>query len=384
MKIFRRILVSLFLWVPLIAFAQKSEDSELFSLEFIAPLINHVFGRDTVQIFINAALSIANGLNSFAMQLAGVLAILSIIWGVTVAVSSQKSALPVLIEVVLLSALTFLLLSNYSVIVNDLVAIGQKVIEVSGASIGDAFQDFINTLIKTFMITFNASIENRGSNFEWMKMLVDRVIALVLMIFAFIVLMLSVKDLIGVLILGPVSIGVGVAVGPILLAGIPNGYTRQLAERWVNFMISSAMITAMVVLVLVLMKNTIMEVFVQVVGQNPESAGTTGKIVALAILIASMQQVFNKIPDMVNQLFPGIGKVGGMIQGSKTASNMRSGSMTTASGLGRVAGAIPGVNKGVKAAAAAAKQGFQNGKNSRTDSGAQQAAQLFSKQTSKP
>lgn len=379
MRFFKNIFALFFFGVSFPAFA-ADDSSEVFSIEFIAPIINHVFGRDTVQIFINAALGIATNLVPFAMQLAGLLAVISILWGLTIAMSSQKAALPILIEVAIFSSLTFVLLSNYATIVNDLASVGQKIMEAAGSSIGDAFQDFINSLIQNFMKLFNEGFKNRGLNIDLMKMLLDRIVAVVLLIFAFIVLMLAVKDLLGVLILGPVSLGVGVAIGPLLIATIPNRYTRSWVNGWVNFMISSAVITAVVVVVLLLMKNTITSVILQIVEQKSDSTGTTGKVVALAILIASMQQVFTNIPSMVKEIFPGQAGGLGKFTGT-TASNMVKGIKQTASASGKTIGVAAGAAKGLKGAVEMAQKGFKNGQNSKNNS-AQQSAQAFSQMTS--
>ena len=61
-----------FLPLLLLSFGARAEEgkgAEIFSLKIVEEMINSVFGKSTVDVFVAGALSIASSLNSMAMGL---------------------------------------------------------------------------------------------------------------------------------------------------------------------------------------------------------------------------------------------------------------------------------------------------------------------------
>lgn len=289
--------------------AENERASELFSLEFLAPLINRVFGQNVIDVFVQSALSIAGNLTGFALSLAGVLAIISTLWSVMIAMTTRSSPLTAMLEPLIFSVLTYLLLSNYSMVVGDVVQLGKKIIEMSGSTLGDSFQDFINSCLHAFQRLWRLTLDRDGNIglLNFFSLGVERIVTIVILVIALAFMLLSIKTLVSVLLLGPVSLGVGIAVGPLLIATLAGNYTRKWVDQWLAYMINAAVLTAFIVIVLVLMKNSVTTVINDIVGARNEVShgGTLGRVLALALIIASLGGVFSSIPDMVSAMLPG-------------------------------------------------------------------------------
>lgn len=347
--------------------------SELFSLEFLAPLINRVFGQGVIDVFVQSALSISGNLTGFALSLAGILAVISTLWSVMLAMTTRTSPLTAMLEPLIFSVLTYLLLSNYAMVVGDVVQLGKKLIQMSGSSLGDSFQDFVNSCLHAFQRLWRLTLDREGNLglLQFLQLGVERLVTIVLLVLAFILMLLSIKTLVSVLLLGPVALGIGIAVGPLLIATLAGSYTRKWVDQWLAYMINATVLTAFVVIVLVLMKNSVTTVINDLVdvGNDISHGGTLGRVLALALIIASLGGVFSAVPDMVSAMLPG--RLGG---GARTmtmhpmagaAAKNSGGAALAASGSvgGAAAGAVAGGAMGAgKAAWRATAAGFNKGR----------------------
>lgn len=348
--------VAAFLLATGTAFADTG-DSELISFTFIAPIINSVFGQNIIFTFMAAGLSIAGRVNSLAMNIAGGLALIALLWSITMAMLNKDSPLVAAIEPIIFAILTLLLLRNYVTVVHDVVNLGQQVITLTGSSVGEAVQSFANTFLRAFArMWVNASQRTTGINI--LAHSFDLFAAVVLLAIAAIMILIALKDVVGVFLIGPLALGLGVALGPLFVATIPSSYTRNWFNHWFNFLINAAMMTAISVVVMLLVNQFISQTITQITA-SPD--GSLGKLIALALIAASMSKVFTAIPDFADGLMPGRTNAGKAISDAPGK-----GMVLAAAGLGKVGvkaaslvtqGVAGGISKVGQAAAAGAKAG---------------------------
>lgn len=356
------------LFLASISHAKEGEIlKDIESIKVIAPVVNYIFGKSTLDLFVKTATGMAGKFTGFALQLAGLLALISVLWSVMMAMSSKQHPLAAIIEPLVFAVLTALFLSNYGVIVNDVVALGQKAIEFSGSSVGDAFSNFFNSMFGGVFKIMKSIYDRFSFTLDFGKALIEALIAIFLLIVALVMTAYSIKNLVSTLLLGPILLGIGVAVGPLAVAALASKFSRPWFKKWVEHLIASALLTAFVVIVLVLLKEAITSIVSEVIGDGD---GTIGKLLALVIIIASLADIFDKLPSVANAMMPGSTGIssGGMLSNGVTNSISRAGVIAS------------GIKAGAAGAAQLAKAGFQrgaSGSSSNAASGATAAKQAI-------
>ena len=331
--------------------AGNGTGNEVESLRLIAQVIDSVLGRSTIDMFVGAGMPIASNLNGLAMSIAGALALIALLWALLIAMLSKKSAFSAMMEPVIFSALTAMLLTNYGMIVGDVVDLGQKAISASGTSVGTAFTNFVDTFFGSFINIFISVLSRFKFSWGFFSIVLEAVIALVILAGAGVLILIAMKDIVAVFLTGPVALGIGVAVGPLFIATLPMPATRRWFDQWINFLINAAMLTALAVIVMVLIQNAILNTMKGfMVGQT----GTVGKLLALALIAASLSKVFQAIPSFADALFPGR-------TGAGSAMSSAPGNMIANAAQGAVKGASNAANGAYRAAAGMQNAGKQTG-----------------------
>ncbi|ABM59423.1 type IV secretion system protein [Verminephrobacter eiseniae] len=347
------------------AYAQGQEPGPADSLVFIADIINSILGKNLIQLFVDSAMTIADKLDPLAMGLAAGLALIAMLWALLVAMIDKSSALTAMVEPLIFAVLTALLLANYGMLVNDIVQLGQEVIEVTGKSVGEAFMGFVNVFLRTFSKMFAASVKEAGFTLKFAEVLGEMLITLLFLAIAFVFILLACKELIGVFLIGPVALGIGVALGPLFIATLPLPKTRRWLDQWLNFLINAAMLTALAIIAMVLVQELVIDVADKF--QTPNDKATIGKAIAIALVAAGLGKVFSAIPGFADALLPGrtgagnamSGKAGeGVANAVKGAGAMAAGAMAAA-GAGSVMSRVGGAMG--SAMGSAAQAGFDRG-----------------------
>lgn len=336
--------------------------NEIQSLRMVANFIDSVLGRNAVDMFVSSAMPIAGGLNTMASSIAGSLALISLLWSLLLAIVSKKSALSAMMEPIIFSILTALLLANYSMIVTDVVALGQDAISATGQTVGSAFTRFLDVFLMAFINLIVAVMERFSMTWGIFSVVLEAVIALVVLAVAAVLVLIALVDIVAVFLTGPVALGVGVAVGPLFIATLPLGATRRWFDQWLNFIINASMLTALAVIVMVLVQNAILESVTSFMGGE---TGTIGKVVAIALIASSLSKIFQAIPSFADALFPGrtgAGSAMSQAPGSAIANAAKAGAQaasSAASGAARAAGGMlkAGNQTGASVARKAARQG---------------------------
>lgn len=325
--------------------------NEVESLRLIAEIIDSVLGKGAIDMFVSAAMPIASSLNGLAMGLAGTLALIALLWALLIAMINKKSAFSAMMEPVIFSLLTTMLLTNYAMIVGDVVGLGQKAIAATGSTVGTAFTKFISVFLESFINIFISVLDRFTFTWGVFSLVLEAAIALVGLAAAGVLILIALKDIMAVFLTGPIALGIGVAVGPLFIATLPMPATRRWFDQWINFLINASMLTALAVIVMVLIQNAILTT---VQGFMSGSTGTIGKVLAIAMIAASLSKVFQAIPSFADALFPGR-------TGAGSAMSSAPGSMVVNAAKGAVTGASNAIKGASAAASGMQKAGKQTG-----------------------
>lgn len=307
------------------------------SLYVIGGTIDRALGGNLVQNFKTSGLSIASGLMGGAKILGGALALAALLWEIILALIKGESTLPATTECLLYAVVTAALLGNYTQIVNDIVGLGTWLIGATGKTLGTATHDFIQSIYTKLIDVIVKAIENM-STINIVKLsasLIDAVIAIFLIAIAAFFMIISLVELIGVVLAGPVVIGIAVALGPLFVATLASSWTRRWFSQWINFLVNGAMLTGLVVVVLMLVTG-----FITLNVGAPSSGYLSGEALMLALLAAGMGKIFSAIPSMADGLFPGRTSAGSASAGAKVISAAAQTAKGAATGAG--AGAVAG------------------------------------------
>src|SRR3990167_7141714 len=340
-------LALMILLFPVLAFAQGAGEPTL--LENLAlvfkNVVNAVIGNDFVDRVINAAKGLAGSLKSVAMALAGVLALIQLIWN---AMLEKKPVIPAVLETVLFSLIAAALLTNYSVVVDTVYGIAKSVLSAVGLDIGQTFMDFIKSLydpVARLFVNIGKSFGEAWGTWKIVDVVAEIVLTVLVLVVAIYFIVVSLVSLLGVFIMGPIFLGVGIVIGPLMVATIVSRYTRAWFGQWLNYLVSSAFLTVVAVIVLKLL-STIFASSFEKFGEGKSAATALG----IAMIAAGMTKLFESIPSITDAIFPGRTGAAGSINSNAIAQAAN----PVNSGRNAVAGG--------KFAASKVQSGYQGGK----------------------
>ncbi|UUZ66554.1 type IV secretion system protein (plasmid) [Polaromonas sp. P1-6] len=202
---------------------------------------------------------------------------------------------------------TAALLQMFPVILNDIIGLGNYVAAsisgsgTAGGALGKAAHDFIAAFLAKFVDVVVKSIQNMGTGvLDFFSAPMDMVASLFFLVVACYFAFGALLELVGVVLVGPVVIGIAVALSPLFIATLASHWTRRWFDQWFNFLINGAMLTAMVVLVLTLLTGVV----AATIGTTATSF-QVGEALGLALLAAGMGKIFAAIPSFADALLPG-------------------------------------------------------------------------------
>jgi type IV secretory pathway VirB6-like protein len=319
----------------------------LESLRSIGGYIQQVIGIDLMARFLATALGISTTLMPAALVIGGALALATILWQVMVAMINKDSAMTAATEALLYASLAAALLTMYRSIVQDIVGLGTfiagRVGSGGGNALGSAAQGFIEAYLAKFVDIVVKSTENVSGVVSFFTSGIDMLASFFFMLIACWFAFGALIELIGVVIMGPLVVGIGVALGPLFVSTLASHWTRRWFDQWFNFLLNGAILTAIVVVVLTLLTGVI----AATVGVGT-GGFQTGEALGLALISAGMGKVFSSIPSFADALLPGrtsagsalnSGKSSSPVPASKTVASAAAGSAAPAAGA--VAGASP-------------------------------------------
>lgn len=321
------------------------------SLKAITKIVDAALGANLVAAFKNAGLGIAGGLMGGARIIAGSLALATILWIIVISLVKNESVLPGVTEELIYAIITAALLGWYAQIVNDIVGLGEWVLATTGGSLRQAVVGFVDGMMAKIIDVIVKGFQNVVSLKGWLLGgAIDWAISILLLLVATYFMVIALLELIGVVLAGPVVIGIAVALGPLFIASFASQWTRRWFNQWINFFVNGAMLTAMVVVVLTLINNVV----VRDIGLAP-SGFLAGEALALALLAAGMGKIFSSIPSLADGLFPGRTGAGSASAGAKVFTSApktaMSGAASTAQGVASGGSLVASAGQKVLAAA---------------------------------
>ncbi|ABM39512.1 type IV secretion system protein [Polaromonas naphthalenivorans] len=275
------------------------------SLTVIQTVIENLFGKSNsgeslIKRFTGSGLTIAGSLTStVALPLAGALALASMLWHIMLAMANRKSPTDAAIEGILFAVLTAFLISQYASIVRDVVKFGDMVITATGGTVGESVTNFMTG----FLVKFIDVIVKGFSAFSitsWLTGSADMLFGVALMVLACFFAFTAMIELVGVLLMGPVVVGLAIAIGPIFIACLASTFTRRWFNQWFNFLVGGAFLTAVTVIVLKLLT----EVVTAGVGAIGEGS-VSGQALAMAMIAVGTAKIFAAIPNFADSILPG-------------------------------------------------------------------------------
>ncbi len=307
---FRNLIVgSILLLLFSSAFADPANapPSDLFSVSFLAKMIDGVLGQNLISMFISGGLQISKNFMLGAKVIAGTIALASMAWNLMMAQVNHESPTTVIIEGLIYAMITAVLLSMYSQIINSVADFGTWVTSTIGGSLGSSvsglFGSIINATISSLQKIGLTAPTGTGFFGISLSYVVDGIVSAGLLIFALLLIVMAIIELVSVVILGPVIVGISIAFGPLFIASIASHWTRKWFDHWWNFLLAGALLYGMTVAVVQLVSNAISAaVNSQAIGGGTMLAGNA---LAIAVICKALGEIFAQIPKMADGLFPG-------------------------------------------------------------------------------
>ena len=180
---------------------------------------------------------------------------------------------------------------------------------------------------------------------KFMLTLVDLVVTVFFSLAILVLLLIGVAEVLGLLLIGPFLFAVGVAFGPLMIAGLVTPWTRDYFTKWVQFLVVSAGLTGVINVIFSIAATMMEKTKVGAVDGEPTAVG----LVIMAILILTINSMISQAPGIASALFPGhigISRSSGdaVNKAAKKASN---GTKSSAKSAGKgIAGGAKGAWKG--------------------------------------
>ncbi len=277
--------------------------SNIQSISIITSMVSSIVGTGFAMKFINAGKAIAAKFTQGALTIAGALALMTLIWEITINMKDGKPLLEGVVETMMFCAVVMFLISKYTMIVDDLRGIGEYILQqVAGGDIGSAVSQFISTfLVKIFQMVSQswAELTKLQSIFE----IVDALLALVLSLAAFGFALMATVEILSVALVGPFTFALGIALGPFFVCTLVSSWTRRWFDQWINFMVNAACLTGILAIALAIISTA-------VIAGSPVMSTATGNSLAaealgLALFASIMGKLISAVPNYADALFPG-------------------------------------------------------------------------------
>lgn len=334
---------------PQVAAACNRINIDAASTQMITSKVTTFIQMNTLQTFVIAGKTIAGGLRPTALQLAGAFVTLSLISALMFAMVSNKSAMDVIVDHLIMATIVAVLIGNYQTIIDGALSLAVHLNTLIGAASSPA-QPIVDLMTAFFSAILNIFINIASTCPDWIEIirnLVDSLIAMAILLIAFFIGISAIISIVEVIFMGPVLLGLGIAIGPIFIATFSTKFTKPFFDRWIGFLIGAAILQFVAYTMLKLLTTTL-----NVIGTAGSGSSYTGQAIGLAITMAIMGKLFASVPSIVSALVPAsLGATGG---GGKAGVAAAAGGVAMAAPIAApVGGAIAQAAKPVLSAVAA-------------------------------
>jgi TrbL/VirB6 plasmid conjugal transfer protein len=319
-------------------------------------------GRELGATLATAGYSVAATTTNTALGIAGALGLMYLLYEVLQFLSGrQRSMVQVLFDVGIPCIFAAAFITQYAKLLPMFEGFLNVFRNLSGSMSGgseDAFSGILNVytaviskVTEAVGAAFAATAKAVGFSAGMGKTAVSLVDLLVTVLFALAILALlltGIAEVLGLLLIGPFLFAVGVAFGPIMIAGLVTPWTRDYFTKWLQFLVISAGLTGVINVIFTIAKQLMDTVQV---GTSDTGAPTAVGLVVVAILILTINSMISQAPSIASALFPGhvgVAKSGGSAVAG-AAKKAQGGLVNTLKGArGTANGVIGAGQKGVK------------------------------------
>lgn len=230
-----------------------------------------------------------------------------------------------------------------------------------GAGGATPFDGILNVYASVFQ-TVAAAMKNAYTNSLSMstfltspgKFVVNYIDLFVTVLFCLVilfVLLTGVSEVLGLLLIGPFLFAVGIAFGPVMIAGLVTPWTRDYFTKWVQFLVISAGLQGVINVIFSIAQNLMHTVGV---AQSPGEP-TAVSMVIILILLLTINSMVSQAPSIASALFPGhIGVArsngGALKDAASKGANAGKNVATKAGNVAKatVKGGVGGVKQGIR------------------------------------
>lgn len=319
-------------------------------------------GRDLSTTLGTAGYSIAATVTSTALGIAGALGLVYLLYEVMQFLSGRaKSMLQVLFDVGIPCIFAAAFITQYGKLLPMFEGFLDVFRHLGGSASGGAADPFtgimnvyttvIGKVTDAVQAAFTVTGQTVGiteSAQTNMLAIIDLLLTVLFALAILVLLLIGVAEVLGLLLIGPFLFAVGVAFGPIMIAGLVTPWTRDYFTKWLQFLVISAGLTGVINVIFTIAKQLMDSVQV---GASDTAQPTAVSLVIVAILILTINSMISQAPSIASALFPGHVGVSKSSGGAvASAAKKASGGMKNGfKGAGATAkGAASGAKKSVK------------------------------------
>jgi hypothetical protein len=273
-------------------------------------------GRDLGKSLATSGYSIAATLNTTALQIAGALGLISLLYEVMQFLSGRtKSMLQVLFDVGIPCLFAAAFITQYARLLPMFEGFLDVFRHLAGNLSGGADDPFsgilnvytnvvgkISDAVQAAFLTNAETIGKISGPTKIMVSVIDLLLTVLFALAILVLLLIGVAEVLGLLLIGPFLFAVGVAFGPIMIAGLVTPWTRDYFTKWLQFLVISAGLTGVINVIFTIAKQ-LMDT-VQVGSANTGEPTAVG-LVIIAILILTINSMISQAPSIASALFPG-------------------------------------------------------------------------------
>lgn len=278
------------------------------SVESIGVHINEKVGKDLPNKMLAEGVKTSATLKMKALALAGSLALLYLIietvkhFGGT----GSSSMINIVFDIAVPAVFAAYAINNYGTFI-DQSAVVLDAFKLSGNPI-DTILQLYTSVLKMIGDAVITSLKNFAASFAWeisMKPLIGFVDVLAVLLFSLIIFqmtLVSFAEIIGLILLGPFLFAVGVAFGPLMIAGIVTPWTKEYFGKWVNYLVASALLTGVVTVTLTIGSVIFNSInFIEFNSTDPVAI-TLG---ISAIFVMALNSLLQQAPAITSAMVPG-------------------------------------------------------------------------------
>lgn len=268
----------------------------------------------TTEAFLSAGLSYAQALTTSALALAGALSLVYLLYeGISYMASRNKSAVEVFFDVGIPATMSALLISNYVTLMREFNGVLELIRNVAGDTstllqqVVNLYSHVLALVSKTISQAFDAigaqvvALDLLGTLTAFADLLLTGLFVLAIVG----VVIVGLAEIAGLILMGPFLFAVGVAFGPIFLAGLVSPWTREYVTKWAGFMVGAATLTGVLGVMIGIASSVFSQLNFTEITQGVGEMSSAAQLAIAAILLLAINSVIAQAPMIASALVPG-------------------------------------------------------------------------------